>query len=112
MTAIAATEPLIRSLEFERGVTQQAAKGVVDPSRLIEHAEIRARTLSGEYVCDPMHIAVGRDRRRDVREELADARNHLLWDMQAHLEDEDRSERSLLALRHIAYAYTLLEEED
>ena len=107
---LTATEPLYRSMEFERGVTEQAAKGVVDPSGLIEHAEIRARSLSGEYVSDPMLIAAGRDRRRDVREELADARNHLLWDTQAHLEDEDRAHENLIALRHICLAYSLLEE--
>jgi hypothetical protein len=103
---------MFRSIEFERGTTHQAAKGATDPSRLIEHAEARARTLCGEYVRDPMHVQTGRDRRRDVREELADARNHLLWDTQEHLEDEERAHRNLIALRHIALAYARLEEED
>lgn len=106
------TAPLLRSLEFERGVTAQACKGVVDPSMLIEQSERRAQTLSGEYVCHPMHIAPGRNRRRDVRQELEDARNHLLWDTQEHLEDEDRCAENLIALRHIALAYTRLQEED
>jgi hypothetical protein len=103
---------LYRSLEFERGVTQQAAKGYVDPSNLIRHAESRAERLSGEYVADHMHVAPGRDRRRDVREELADARNHLLWDSQAHLEDEERATSNLRALTLICMAYKELEEED
>ena len=104
--------PFVRSLEFERGGTHEACKGYVDPSDLIEHAEIRARTLSGEYVRDPMHIATGRDRRRDVREELADARNHALWDAQAHLEDDERRERTLRGLLYIALAYREFQEEN
>ena len=104
--------PLIRSLEFERGATEQACKGVCDPSRVIAHAENRAGGyLSGQYVRDPMHVATDRDRRREVREELADARNHLLWDMQTHLEDDERCHADLIALRHICLAYTRLLEE-
>jgi hypothetical protein len=105
-----AAEPLLRSLEFERGVTQQASKGYVDPSDLIAHAEHRAQTLCGEYVRDPMHILPGRNRRRDVREELADARNHLLWDSQEHLEDEERAHENLYVLRLIVMAYDRLVE--
>ena len=104
--------PLVRSLEFERGVTEQAARGAVDPSRLIAHAENRAGgALAGAYVRDPRLVAVGRDRRREVREELADARNHLLWDSQTHLEDEQRCHENLIALRFIALAYDRLMEE-
>ena len=77
MTELGVSVPLIRSLEFERGITRQACKGITDPSRLIEHAEHRAQTLHGEYVVDPMHVRQGLDRRREVREELVDARNHL-----------------------------------
>ena len=104
--------PLVRSLEFERGGTHEACKGHVDPSDLIEHAEIRAQTLSGEYVHHPMYIATGRDRRRDVREELADARNHALWDAQEHLENDERRERTLRGLLYIALAYREFQEED
>lgn len=102
------TEPLLRSLEFERGVTEQACKGIVNAAPIIDHAEIRARNLSREYVSDFMWIATGRDRRHDVREELADARNHLIWDMQQNIEDEQRAWQSMRALRHIALAYDLL----
>lgn len=104
-------EARYRSLEFERGVTEQAARGHVDPSSLIEYAERRARTLSSEYVSDPMHIAPGRNRRKDAREELADCRNHLLWDSQAHLDDEEHAASNLRALRLICMAYHELEEE-
>jgi hypothetical protein len=104
-------DPLIRSLEFERGVTQQACKGVCDPAKIIEHSENRAAVLSGEYVSDPMHVATGRDRRREVREELCDARNHLLWDTQEHLEDEERAAENLVALRLITLAYNRLLED-
>ena len=105
-------EPLIRSLEFERGGTREACKGYVDPSDLIRHAENRAERLSGEYVTNPMHVATGRDRRRDVREELADARNHALWDAQEHLEDDERRERTRRGLLYIALAYREFQEED
>lgn len=105
------TQPMIRSIEFERGATEQAAKGVMDPSRLIQHAETRAHSLSGEYVRNPMHVAGGRDRRRETREELADARNHLLWDTQHYLGDEDRVHRNMIALRHVCLAYRALTDD-
>jgi hypothetical protein len=107
-----AGEPLVRSLEFERGITQQACKGITDPARLIEHAEHRAQTLHGEYVVDPMHVRQGLDRRREVREELVDARNHLVWDTQEHLDDEDRAAENLITLRLICLAYARLSQED
>ena len=106
------TEPLYRSLEYEKGATEQACKGVVDPSALIEHARWRAQTLSGEYVRDPMLIAPGRNRRHDGREELTDCLNHLLWDSQEHIEDEERVHRNMQAIRHVALAYECLKEED
>ena len=106
------TEPLYRSLEYEEGATQEACKGVVEPSALIAHARWRAQTLSGEYVRDPMTIAPGRNRRHDVREELADALNHLLWDGQEHIEDEERVHWNKQAIRHIALAYDCLNKED
>ena len=99
------TLPLYRSLEFERGVTQQAARGAVDPSRLISHAEQRINAASASYTRDPMQVAPGRDLMRDVREELADARNYALWAMQQNLEDEDFCHEALIGLRFIALAY-------
>ena len=105
------SEPLLRSLEFERGVTYQACKGVCDPSRLLEHAQTRSQTLSGEYVTDPMFIATGKDRRREAREELADCLNHLLFDSLEHIEDEERTYENLVAIRGIAAVYQRLEVE-
>lgn len=102
---------LPRSLELERELTNEAAKGAVDASRLIEHAEARASSLSGEYVPDPMLIAPGRDRLRDVREELADARNHLCWWLQAHVGDE-KADDALIGLRFVCLAYDRLLVDD
>lgn len=91
-------------LEVEREATEEAARGVADPTALIQHSETRAKVLSGEYVDDPMLIKPGKDRPREVREELSDARNHLVFHFQEHPEDE-RNHRYLLALRYIALAY-------
>lgn len=103
---------LRRSLEFERGVTEQAARGAVDPSRLIQHAEQRIQLHSGGYTRDPMRVAPGRDLLRDAREELADARNYVLWAMQERLEDEDLCHELLIGLRFIALAYDRFARDD
>jgi hypothetical protein len=100
----------LRNLEFERDITQHCAKGVCDPSDLIEHAESRAQRLSGEYVTDPMLVARHRDRPLDVREELADARNHLVWWLEDHLDDPTLNHKQE-ALRLIILAYQLLGDE-
>jgi hypothetical protein len=103
-----------RILEFERAATYNAANGYCDPERLIVHAETRAHHLSGEYVNDPMDILPGRDRLRDVREELADGRNHLVWWLQERQQndpDDDRIDLALEALGYIALAYDRLSEE-
>jgi hypothetical protein len=99
-----------RNLDLERELTHEAARGAVDPTRLIEHSEARASSLSGEYVPDPMLIAPGRDRLRDVREELSDSRNHLCWWLQAHVGD-DRQDDALICLRFICLAYDRLLED-
>lgn len=104
------TEPLLRSLEFERGITQQACKGITDPSGLIEHAENRARNLSHEYVQDHRWIQAGRNRRRDAREEFVDARNHLVWDTQTNIEDDERAYENLIVIRFAVLAYNRLRD--
>lgn len=96
-----------RNMEYEREATREAARGVVDPTPLIEFSEVRACRLSGEYVTDPMLVAQGRDRRRDAREELSDCRNHLVWWLEENHGD-DRAHDAFLALRHVALAYDLL----
>lgn len=98
-----------RNLLFERDITRKCAEGVADPTGLIQHAETRARTLSQEYVHHPELVQVGRDRIQDVREELADARNHLCWGLEEHLED-GHVRRWQIALRHIILAYQALED--
>jgi hypothetical protein len=96
-----------RNLEFERDVTHLCAKGVCDPADLIEHAESRAMRLSGEYVTDPMLVTMTRDRPFEAREELTDARNHLVWWLEDHLDDPE-VDRKQDALRLIILAYQLL----
>lgn len=99
-----------RNLKFERDITHHCARGVADPSELIEHAEARAGgRLSGEYVTDPMLVATDRDRSHDVLEELADARNHLVWWLEHNL-DEPTVRYKQAALRHIILAYQQLGE--
>lgn len=98
-----------RNLAFERDITHHAARGLVDPNPLIAFAEARARGLSGEYVPDPMLIAPGRDRARDVREEIADARNHLVWWLEENLE-HPTAPRKLRVLQLLCVAYTELQD--
>ena len=102
-----------RNLDIERQFTRDAAKGAVDPTRLIEFSEARAQALSGKYVVDPMMIVRGRDRLRDMREEIADFRNHGVWWQEDNLgTDDDLEHRVQMAQRHAAIAYELLLEED
>lgn len=99
-----------RNVELERQLTEQAARNHCDPEPLIRHAETRAMRLSGEYVEDPMLVREDRDRPRDVREELADARNHLVWWMEDHIGDEEIQQDGLNALTAITVAYSCLRE--
>lgn len=96
-----------RDLTFEREATESAARGACFVEPLIAHAEIRAGGhLSSEYVSDPGLIRPGRDRLLDAKEEFADARNHLVFWLQEHIED-DRA-HVLTALRYTALAYDSL----
>jgi hypothetical protein len=95
---------ILRNLDLERDITEYACRGAVDPAPLIQHSEVRAARLSGEYVQNPQHILPGRNRRRDVREELADVRNHLVFLLQEEPEAEDRQDL-LIVLRLAAIAY-------
>ena len=105
---IVSATPTRRNLELEREITEEAGRGACSVTRLVEHAEVRALRLSGDYVDDPMLIRPGRDRLLDAREEAADARNHLVFWMQEHLGDE-RSQDALIALRFFALAYDWLD---
>lgn len=103
--------PRRRDIDLEREITQQAAKGYVDPERIIALSEYRAEALSGEYVDDPMLIQPGRDRLKDGREEALDARNHLVWWLCENIGDE-RGPRILRALTYFMLAFQELENED
>lgn len=99
---------LLRILQVEREFTQEACRGHVDASRLIEHAETRSKALCREYVRDPMEILPGLNRLRETREELADARNHLVFFAQEKLGDEELLGELQLVLRDVARAYDRL----
>ena len=106
-TTAPATMTRQRDIESERDLTRHAAAGVADPADLIEQAEFRAATLSGEYVLEPGLVALGRDRLHDAREELLDCRNHLVWWLQDDVESEHR-QRVCAALREVVLAFELL----
>lgn len=97
-----------RSIESEREITREAARGVVDPEPLIAFSEVRSGgILSGEYVRDPLLVQLGRDRLRDFKEELSDARNHAVWLIQEQA-GQERAHSVFQALRHVLLAYDLL----
>ena len=100
-----------RTVESEREVTREAARGLVDPLPLIEFSEARAAKLSHQYVNDPAFVQL-RDRTRDAKEELADCRLYLSWLVEENT-GTDRAHDAFLALRHVLLAYDLLcREED
>lgn len=98
-----------RNPKLEREIVTEACRGTTDPTALLEHAQARARTLSAEYVADPMLIAEGRKRRKDMREELADCVNHGLFDWQTHPGDPD-NELLLEVFALVSQAYSLLSQ--
>lgn len=100
-----------RSLAYEREATREAARGLADPTSIIHHAESRSLRLSSEYVTDPMLVSITRDRVDDVREELADARNHLVWWLEEHHADHPLAPQRLEALGLIVLAYEKLADE-
>lgn len=102
-----------RNVELEREFTREAAKGIVDPTALIEFSEARIMRLCGKYVDDPAYVRMGRDRLHDMREELSDCRNHgVFWQEENIGVDEDQERRVAQAQRHVAIAYDLLLDED
>lgn len=104
-------EPRPRNLELEREIIRHAARGLCDPSRLIQHAEARTGgSLACQYVADPMTVAP-RDHLREAREELPDAAIRLAWWLEEN-PGHDAAERVLDSLRSICVAYDRLTEED
>ena len=104
-----------RNIPLERGTTRLAAKGVADPDPIIEHAETRAHNQSGEYVADPGKVAP-KDWLREIRAELADARNYLVWWLTelacTGQGDSPAGVDMQRALRHVIIAYQLLSDLD
>lgn len=93
-----------RDLQGERDLIEHAARGVVDPDRLIDHARCRSMSLSGEYVPHPMLVRTDVDAPRDVREELADAINRIVWWLQDH-PDHPHAPRRLQSLKALVVEY-------
>jgi hypothetical protein len=54
-----------------------------------------------------MLVKVGRDKRRDAKEELADCRNYLVWWLEENMGDDD-APGVLLSLTHVLLAYDAL----
>jgi hypothetical protein len=98
----------LRNLDHEREFIEHAARGVVNPDRLIEFCQMRAGTLSGEYVPDPMLVRLDVDQPLEVREEIADGINRLVWWLEDHLAVEGLRDRRMAALRHLVMAYDLI----
>lgn len=109
-----------RRVALERELTKTAARlasvdsyietgRFCDPTALIEHAETRAHDLSSEYTPDPLLVREDRDRPHDVREELADGRNHLVWWLEAN-PDHPLYPKRLLALGVMTLAYELMQD--
>lgn len=97
-----------RNVELERVLTNEAARGHADPERLILHAETRAMRLHGEYTSDPMLVDTTRNRPCEVREEIADARNHVIWWIEDNLGDEEIARAGMECLRDLTRAYARL----
>lgn len=97
-----------RNVELEREFTREAARGVCDPSALIQYAEARAGQRR-EYGQTTLVLG-GRDLLQEARAELADGRNYLVWWLEDHVGD-DQAPDVLIALRFLALAYDRLLED-
>jgi hypothetical protein len=95
----------MRLLSLEQEFTETACRGICNPTGLLTHAQTRSRALCGEYVADPMEILSGLNRPQEAREELADCLNHMLFDMQTHLGDEERLAILMRVTQYVALAY-------
>lgn len=100
-----------RNPEVERDIIEQAARGILDPTELLERMDTRAASLSSEYVRDAGSVALDRDRPREVREEAEDAFNHARWWLEDHLE-HPRAQKRSASLRLLAEFYVAWGEED
>lgn len=101
-----------RDLESEGQLIRDAAKGVTDPEPLIAFAQGRANKLSGPYVPDPMLVRTDVNQPREIREELADGANRLVWWLQDQPELGRSADRRRAALRHLVIAYDLIASDE
>lgn len=98
-----------RNPAFERELTRQMGRGLrVDVEHLNRLAGQRACTLgAAEYGSGLPEVS--RDLEREAIDEMADARNYLVWRLdQIHrglVEDDGRTEHLQIALRHVALAF-------
>ena len=97
-----------RTLDFERDVTREAARGAVDPDALMRYAELRAEQPHGYGPTN--QVRTGVNWLHEARAELADCRNYFCWWLEEHVGDEDVHE-VLIALRFVALAFDRIKEK-
>lgn len=101
-------EPIRRDREWEAQATREMTRGLaLDPEPLIAFATRRADSAQQEYGCDFPNL--DRDLGLETADELADARNYVVWWLDAIRRDlaegGDRVVHLQRALRHIALAF-------
>lgn len=100
---------LARNREFERRATREIAGGLgVDIEPLIAYAERRADVCQEEYGHDFPDLK--RNLEHEALDELADARNYIVWKLDAiHRERLTGDVEQLqIALKHVALAFAAL----
>lgn len=100
-----------RNLILEEQVVRHACRGVLHDPGVLEHSQTRAKALSGQYVSDPMEIRPDLNRDLEGREEAADGVNHVLFQLQCHL-DCPGDEHRLMAIRYFALAWDELKKAE
>jgi hypothetical protein len=103
------TVALVRNRDWERRCTREIAGALgVDIEPLIVFAERRADYFEGEYGHD--FPSLDRNLEQEALDELADARNYVVWKLEAihrGLAAGD-VEQLQIALRHVALAFAAL----
>lgn len=100
---------LARDREFERLCTRELAGGLgVDVGPLILFAERRADHFAADYGHDFPDLE--RDLEQEALDELADARNYVVWKLDAIRRELATGdvEQLQLALKHVALAFEAL----
>lgn len=96
---------------LERQVVEHACRGVLHEPGVLEHAQTRSNALCGQYVSDPMEIKPDLNRDLEGREEAADGVNHVLFQLQSHL-DAPGDDHRLNAIRYFALAWEELRKAE